>query len=314
MISTLSRFIHMMVGGAVVMASLFVFGKVDASPTYVQTASIQPAVLGEANGGSSVISYQGRLLDPTTGQPKPDGAYTMVFNLYNVETGGTILWTETKNVATNKGLFTTLLGDTTLLAVEHFNGQTLYLGIAVGGDPEATPRQRVASVAYAIWSSTSAWADTLDGLDSTKFAAASHAHSGTEINDGTITADDLADGSGSSVDADLLDGIDSTAFAPANHRHSALPIAYATIQQDGVKATGTANVTSAWDAGGLRYVISITGENYFWLDYTTLVSPMSNCAAVRSTVGSVSGKLLIEFQNSANSNIQCYFQFVTFEQ
>ncbi len=194
MLNTLIRGKSILGVGSLVLITLLFFNRASASPTLVQTASMQPAVLGEPDAGSSVISYQGRLLDPTTGQPKPDGAYTMVFNLYNFETGGVALWTETKNVASNKGLFTTLLGDTTFFPAGTFTGQELYLGIAVGGDPETTPRQRVASVAYAVWSSTAAWAETLDGLDSTAFAPVTHAHSGADITNGTLTASKLAVG------------------------------------------------------------------------------------------------------------------------
>ena len=72
-------------------------------------------------------------------------------------------------------------------------------------------------------------ADTLDGLDSTDFAAAVHTHEGGDITSGTvgepfiddlITRDDEVvdivkdnDGSGSGIDADLLDGRDSLDFA-----------------------------------------------------------------------------------------------------
>ncbi len=73
-------------------------------------------------------------------------------------------------------------------------------------------------------------ADTLDGMDSTAFAAASHTHDGGDIVSGTvgepyvdslIARDDeivptvLAnDGAGSGLDADLLDGKHASAFRP----------------------------------------------------------------------------------------------------
>jgi hypothetical protein len=97
-----------------------------------------------------VLSYQGRLLNPSTLQPQPDGAYSITFSLYNTEAGGSVLWSETKSVTVNKGLFYSLLGDTTALNLANFNGQDLWLGVKVGADAEATPRQRVAHVAYAL--------------------------------------------------------------------------------------------------------------------------------------------------------------------
>ena len=194
MVNRLSFLAGLATSIVILLVSLLVMARVNASPAIVQTASIQPAQLGAPNGGSSVIHYQGRLLDPATGQPKPDGAYVMNFSLYDVETAGSPLWSETKSIGVNRGLFSTLLGDTTFFPAGLFNGQTLYLGITVGSDPETTPRQRIASVAYAIFASTSAWADTLDGQDSTAFAPAAHTHTGADIVDGSLETADLADG------------------------------------------------------------------------------------------------------------------------
>lgn len=119
-----------------------------------------------------VISYQGRLLNPTTGAPQ-NGTFTFVFRLYNVAEGGTALWTETKDIVVSNGLFTTLLGDVTALPTSIFDGQNLWLGVKVGTDAEATPRQRIAATPYALYSDN---ADRLDGLDSAAFATASHIH------------------------------------------------------------------------------------------------------------------------------------------
>ena len=128
---------------------------------------------------SYLIPYQARLLDPSTGGSKPDGSYTITFGLYNAESGGSALWAETKTVAVTRGTFSTLLGDTTALSPAHFDGQTLWLGVAVNGDPEATPRQRLGHVGYAIHAedantaenaihaenaNTAEDADTVDGL------------------------------------------------------------------------------------------------------------------------------------------------------
>src|SRR5262245_30389039 len=60
----------------------------QAAPVVVAAAPVAP-----------VLHYQGRLLDPTTSQPKPDGNYTMSFRLYGVAAGGSALWTESKSVA-----------------------------------------------------------------------------------------------------------------------------------------------------------------------------------------------------------------------
>jgi trimeric autotransporter adhesin len=97
-----------------------------------------------------LLQYQGRLTNPATGQPVSDGVYPMTFSLYDAATGGATLWTETKNVQVAGGLFSTALGDSTSLPQSLFSGQSVWLGIKVGSDLEATPRQAVLPVAYAL--------------------------------------------------------------------------------------------------------------------------------------------------------------------
>jgi hypothetical protein len=97
-----------------------------------------------------LLQYQGRLTDPGTGEPAADGSHTMTFRLYESASGGNELWTETKDVAVQDGVFSTILGDKTSLDQKVFDGRELWLGVKVGADTEATPRQRVLPVAYAL--------------------------------------------------------------------------------------------------------------------------------------------------------------------
>jgi hypothetical protein len=191
---------------------------------------------------SPLLQYQGRLTDPGTGDPVPDGTYQMTFRLWNAAAAGTALWTETKDVAVTGGLFSTALGDTTTLNASIFSGQALWLGIQVRSDPEAAPRQQILPVAYAfslvpgavIESSAGpaltvrdpggATALVVEGdLEVTdRLLGGTHVHSGGDINTGTVAdarvASTLArdseimptvlasDGSGSGLDADIVDG------------------------------------------------------------------------------------------------------------
>jgi len=97
-----------------------------------------------------LINYQGILVDPITGDPVADASYEMVFSIYDVASGGSAIWTETKNVQTQNGLYSVLLGSTTPLTATILSGTEKYLGIKVGTDTEMTPRKRIVSVAYAI--------------------------------------------------------------------------------------------------------------------------------------------------------------------
>ena len=58
-----------------------------------------------------LLQYQGRLADPGTGEAVIDGTYTMSFRLYDVESDGTALWNEIKDVSVQGGVFNAMLGD-----------------------------------------------------------------------------------------------------------------------------------------------------------------------------------------------------------
>jgi hypothetical protein len=92
-----------------------------------------------------ILQYQGRLTNPTTGEPVTDGLYSMGFYLFDVDTDGTALWSESKSVTVQHGLFSTILGDTNALHQSLFNGQALWLEITVGGE-RLGPRQPVLAV------------------------------------------------------------------------------------------------------------------------------------------------------------------------
>jgi hypothetical protein len=246
MFQRMTRQVTGMIAGVVLLVVAMFFGAHMNSR--VLTAQAPDSVAAPA-AVSQVLSYQGRLVSPSTGLPQPDGDYQMTFSIYNVATGGTPLWTETKSVPVSSGFFAALLGDTTPLVLANFDGQELFLGITLTGDAEMTPRQRLAHVAYAMHAETAGAATlaanatnatnavnatnatnagTLDGLQPADFAAASHTHDGAAINAGTvaearidaaITRDGevfplvlLADGPGSGLNADLLDGIDSSGY------------------------------------------------------------------------------------------------------
>ncbi|MBS4029568.1 MAG: hypothetical protein KGZ58_13145 [Ignavibacteriales bacterium] len=95
------------------------------------------------------ISYQGILTD-ANGIPKPDGSYSFTFKLYELSSGGTAIWTETKTLTTTKGLFSTYLGNTTAFGTGVKFDKQYYLGIKVGTEQEMTDRIPLSSVGYSI--------------------------------------------------------------------------------------------------------------------------------------------------------------------
>jgi hypothetical protein len=101
-----------------------------------------------------MMSYQGKLTD-TLGQPVQDTTYSVTFSLYTVASGGSAFWTEPQSVTTRGGLFSLLLGSVTPIGAVPDAGM-LYLGMAVGGGVELTPRVRIVSAAYAYKADTAA--------------------------------------------------------------------------------------------------------------------------------------------------------------
>ena len=99
------------------------------------------------------ITFQGRLTDPATGNPR-NGTFNMTFRIYDAATGGTALYTEgPRAVAVNNGVFSVQIGSTTALQPELFRSASAYLGITVAGDSEMVPRQQLTMSAYAFTAS-----------------------------------------------------------------------------------------------------------------------------------------------------------------
>jgi hypothetical protein len=93
------------------------------------------------------MNYQGLLRD-SIGSPVTDGSYTLTFRLYDVETGGTALWTEGQTVDVAGGILNVKLGKVTPLTGLEFD-VPYWLGITVEDESELTPRVELATVPYA---------------------------------------------------------------------------------------------------------------------------------------------------------------------
>jgi hypothetical protein len=101
-----------------------------------------------------LVNYQGKLMK-SEGTLVTDGMYTITFALYNVETGGTPIWTEEQNnVSVKDGVFNVLLGASNVLDNNIFSSGSCYLGIKVGSDQEMQPRFLITSVIYSLIAET----------------------------------------------------------------------------------------------------------------------------------------------------------------
>jgi predicted regulator of Ras-like GTPase activity (Roadblock/LC7/MglB family) len=131
-----------------------------ASSTQARTMVIEDATFGPTNeppaipavgGGNPLVSFQGRLLNPSTGLPVPNGNYSITFRIFDALTAGNSVWTETQpSVAVNGGLFNVQLGSVTALYSSVFDGAARYLEVQVSPDPAVTPRFQFGYVPYAF--------------------------------------------------------------------------------------------------------------------------------------------------------------------
>jgi len=100
-----------------------------------------------------ILNYQGRL--DSSGVPI-NGNRDLVFSIYPDSVGGTALWTETQvNVAIKSGVFNVLLGGSTPFPADLFTSSgARYLGFAVSGGNELSPRFLFTSVPYSLTAGT----------------------------------------------------------------------------------------------------------------------------------------------------------------
>lgn len=128
------------------------------------------------------MNYQGRLTN-ASGAAMADGLYNMKFRIYDAASGGTLQWSEVREVGNRvqvtNGQFAVQLGDVTMLPASIFTNQNLYFevelpspasvncstsGCASYTEGPMTPRAKIGSSAYAIN------ADQIDGVDGTSLA------------------------------------------------------------------------------------------------------------------------------------------------
>jgi hypothetical protein len=156
--------------GNVLFTLLMMAGLLYAIRSGVVVSAGRPAT---PTSSTDTIAYQGRLAD-ADGNPLT-GTYGMMFNLYNVASGGSPLWTElwtgVDGVEVVGGLFNVLLGSMTPIPQNIIeNNQALWLGIKVGTDNEMMPRVQLASVPFAVQAQTVLQSTILRGFTPTVFS------------------------------------------------------------------------------------------------------------------------------------------------
>ena len=93
------------------------------------------------------------------------------------------------------------------------------------------------------------------------------------------------------------------------------PLAYGVVGKAGAKLSGGANWSSTFNAADKQFEIAITGEKYFYLAYSTIVTPsFATGAEGFCTSSSVNNKLLVKcFDCSGNAVAPVSFSFASFK-
>lgn len=88
------------------------------------------------------------------------------------------------------------------------------------------------------------------------------------------------------------------------------PLAYGTVNSSGSKNKGSTNWSSSYNGTYKRYEITINSQNYFYLNYATVITPAGDARFCRSS--SVGGKLLVYCYDHAGNAQPSRFGFLTF--
>jgi hypothetical protein len=134
-------------------------------------AGLLAAGLAQGQSVPQLINYQGRLTN-AAGQPLDGATVKLTFTFAGAASGGVTYLTITQNnVAVSKGIYNVLIGSGTIasgtettLAGVFQNHTDVWMGVAVNADAEMTPRQRVATTAYAFRAGVAGQAANLDAV------------------------------------------------------------------------------------------------------------------------------------------------------
>ncbi len=167
------------------------------------------------------LSYQGVLRD-ASGTPVPDDDYLVTFRLYDVESGGTALWTEPQTLPVSGGILSATLGS--VVTLDLAADVPYWLGISVGSEEELDTRVELTSTPYALRAADS---DLLGGEEPGAYSLGGHEHDDryrTETELGTSDGSDPNVGSNyvswdnlTDVPAGLADGVEDEGGSGDGH-------------------------------------------------------------------------------------------------
>lgn len=115
--------------------------------TIKQFTSLLVILLAAQLGFGQTINTQGVLRD-ANGYALDDGTYSVTFNIYDAETGGTLQWDDTYDLGVTNGVFSVTLGGESNPINMLSDNQPYWIGIEVGTDGEMSPRLKLNTTPY----------------------------------------------------------------------------------------------------------------------------------------------------------------------
>ena len=240
------------------------------TPVVRLSAAVALAVVLLAASSSAAVPqkmhYQGRLTDTDTGVPL-QGTHTLAFRIYDVSSGGTELWSETKATAVDtNGVFATTLGEVNPIGLAF--DVPYWLEVVVDGD--VMPRREILTSAYSFRADDS---DKLGGVAAADYVAEGESNSVTAdmivptvvssidgvTNDGGDI--DLVAGSGITITPD--DGTDSITFSAQAADDGDWTVSaddmYSSVS--GNVGIGTTSPAAKLDVNGTAKAVTLTGTS-----------------------------------------------------
>jgi hypothetical protein len=206
--------------------------------TLLAAALLVPALaLAQASvPAPRLLPYQGRLLradgTPETGAPR------LAFRVYDAASDGTLLWSEQQSVPLTNGFYAVFLGSVTTFSAAIFDGHDRWLGVTVEDEAELSPRQQIASVAYAFMATSALQATIAAHADSATTAGRAAAADSAATATYATTA-----GRASTADSATTAGTAASATTAANAAHAtradtATSLSGGTVQATTVTSSG----------------------------------------------------------------------------
>jgi len=141
----------------------------------------------------------------------------------------------------------------------------------------------------------------------TMFAAVAAPEANAQVGS-PISRDDSAELSNGGTElTDSQTGAGAETAADANSG----PVAFGVVMNAGQKQSGSTNWSSTYNATYKRYEITITGQSYYYLNFSTLVTPTGDVRYCRTD--SVDNKLLVYCYDQGGAVQQARFAFTTFK-